>query len=62
MEICSPFTVRFPEVRKIEREYLKANWVCNTFSPLGKKKITALNVFFTVGKREEHQVVWQVDL
>jgi hypothetical protein len=26
-EICSPFTSRFPEVRKIEREYLKANWV-----------------------------------
>ncbi|KAF9644860.1 hypothetical protein BDM02DRAFT_3121240 [Thelephora ganbajun] len=26
-EICSPFTARFPEVRKIEREYLKANWV-----------------------------------
>jgi len=25
-EICSPFTARFPEVRKIEREYLKANW------------------------------------
>jgi len=25
-EICSPFTSRFPEVRKIEREYLKANW------------------------------------
>jgi hypothetical protein len=26
-EICSPFTARFPEVRKIEREYLKVNWV-----------------------------------
>jgi len=25
-EICSPFTARFPEVRMIEREYLKANW------------------------------------
>ena len=30
-EICSPFTSRFPEVRKIEREYLKANWVRNLF-------------------------------
>jgi hypothetical protein len=29
-EICSPFTARFPEVRGIEREYLKANWVRNT--------------------------------
>ena len=28
-EICSPFTARFPEVRKIEKEYLKANWVRN---------------------------------
>jgi len=25
-EICSPFTARFPEVRMIERGYLKANW------------------------------------
>ena len=31
-EICSPFTSRFPEVRKIEREYLKANWVRLLFS------------------------------
>ena len=31
-EICSPFTSRFPEVRKIEREYLKANWVRILFS------------------------------
>ena len=30
-EICSPFTARFPEVRKIEKEYLKANWVRNLF-------------------------------
>lgn len=33
-EICSPFTARFPEVRKIEREYLKANWVRNSFFPV----------------------------
>jgi hypothetical protein len=32
-EICSPFTARFPEIRKIEREYLKANWVRNRLFP-----------------------------
>ena len=38
-EICSPFTARFPEVRKIEREYLKANWVRqHCFSPICAKK------------------------
>ena len=39
-EICSPFTARFPEVRKIEKEYLKANWVCNLlFIPTTQKGV-----------------------
>ena len=44
-EICSPFTARFPEVRKIERDYLKANWVCDIFILITPSCETALNWF-----------------
>ena len=46
-EICSPFTSRFPEVGKIEREYLKANWVRILFFLLGNK-ISGLKSFCVV--------------
>ena len=39
-EICSPFTARFPEVKKIEREYLKANWVRNVSPVVQENTVT----------------------
>ena len=46
-EICSPFTSGFPEVGKIEREYLKANWVRTLFFLLGNE-ISGLKSFCVV--------------
>ena len=59
-EICSPFTARFPEVKKIEREYLKANWV-RFHAALEDTGTESLYVGF-VGEREEYQVIRKVDL
>ena len=59
-EICSPFTSRFPEVRKIEKEYLKANWVRTFFVLLGDR--TPGPTFFRADECEEYQVIQEVDL
>jgi len=61
-EICSPFTSRFPEVGKIEREYLKANWVRTLFFLLGNEVPGLKSFCVCVGEREEYQVIWKVDL
>ena len=61
-DTCSSSPARFIEVRKIEREYLKANWVRNTPIFIAPSREIVFHWFRVLtGEREEHQVVRKVD-